>query len=793
MSLGLSRRTVIAGSIATPATADGIGGGDLTESQNGSGTNGESIGLWSGFGRLVVPEGTDRVHTSGYSTVGLGAATYFATTSTAATPWRKQSANGRWFELGGSSLTPEQVGAVGDGIKDDSEALVVALSSGRPVRGRRGAKYRIAKKVYVEDHNIGLDLSGSILIDDTENGQCLHLHASPIKIVAVHSIGNTLYSGSVYSVLHVSDDSGVVVGDVLKIYSDDLITTKADERMGEFAEVVSSSGGSIVLSSTLLLPMATNIRCAVMNRALTCEVKGLTFDTSVSDDVTRGFPYCLNVEGYIRPLVSDVHGKRALGILVMTQSCYRTTGVRISADYLRDAVERGGFGYGVVDYGSQYSIWRELDFDNVRHAYTTGANEATVANTNPYLYGGAVRCRVESGRCVNPTNYAWDTHEDAWECSFGDVEANGARRVGAAHGGGAQDRGTGTVYDRLTVHGGDDEQLARNGFAMNVQCNTHIREFNYSGGGTALNCFASAASTLRVDVMNITLSKSLPLALWSSPTATVDIGEMHIRVAKRPEAVMLTREARLFRLNGGNLSVDNLTWHFQGLPSGRVTGAPTLVWLEAETGDIAISRNLLKLDDNTAAMLKTVIFNGGGSDGVDRGFAHFRCETLIRYPAFKRLPSSGGTYVFDYIVNASGGPVLHAFDVESRADQLSFSQTSQAIMLNRSNPNNVVYFSPNRFPWRLQQFPLVYRHISKQIECHASAARINAIPPPTFEGQRLTITASRHSDVVPTLYDVVILLNAAGVRLTSDLVIAQGARAEFVGVFYSGTLRWEPF
>lgn len=791
MPSGVIRRTVIAGAIAAPAIVGEIGYGHvLSTGEDDSDGRPESVDLWSNFGDRTVPAETGSIQTSGYAAVGRGAATYFATTNIGETAWRKQSANGRWFELGGDSVAPEQVGAAGDGVADDSAALTAALSLGRPVRGQPEAQYRIANKVYVADKNIDLDLRGAVLIDATKTGQGLHLHASPTKVVPVTSITTATANGARRSVLSVVDVSGVAAGDVLKIYSDDLISTKANERMGEFAEVLSVSDGAITLSSILLLPMATTIRYAVLNRALTCKVKGITFDTAMADGVVRGFPYCLNVEGYVGPHISDIHGRRALGILVMTQSCYRAFGEGISADYLRDAVDRGGFGYGVADYGSQYSIWRGLNFNTVRHAYTTGANETPVANANPYLYGGAVRCRVESGRCLNPTNYAWDTHEDAWECSFGEVEANAARRDGVRQGGGAQDRGTGTIYDRLTVYGGDDGTSARNGFAMNFRCNTHIREFNYFGSGSALNCFASAVSRLRVDVMNVALGKSLPLALWSSSTAMVDIGELNIHVAPGPETIALNPQARLFRMNGGNLSVESLTWHLQGLPSGRITGAPTLVWLEGPTSDIIIKRHLLEVDDNTAAMLKTTILNGGGPGGENCTFNRFRCETLVHYPTFTALPNSGGADVFNYIINASGGRVLHAFDVEGRAVQLSFSQTSQAILLTRGDPNNTIYFSPNRFPWRLQQFPLVYDHIYKRIECHASAARISAVPPPAFEGQRLTFAAGQSSDAVATVYDVVVLSTAAGMQLTSDLSIAKGAQAEFVGKRDADALKW---
>lgn len=81
---------------------------------------------WSEFEEAAVPETVTRLFTSGYETVGLGAAFYTLDpdqTDSAPTRVRRKSASGRWFKLDEPTISPEMVGALGDGVTDDTAAL----------------------------------------------------------------------------------------------------------------------------------------------------------------------------------------------------------------------------------------------------------------------------------------------------------------------------------------------------------------------------------------------------------------------------------------------------------------------------------------------------------------------------------------------------------------------------------------------------------------------------------------------------------------------------------------------
>ena len=74
------------------------------------GGNVMAVGLFSAAGSITVPEGTERVQTTGYDAPGVGAASYAVSPDQAspAQPWRFQSADGRWFDLNEREVWVEQ-------------------------------------------------------------------------------------------------------------------------------------------------------------------------------------------------------------------------------------------------------------------------------------------------------------------------------------------------------------------------------------------------------------------------------------------------------------------------------------------------------------------------------------------------------------------------------------------------------------------------------------------------------------------------------------------------------------
>lgn len=120
-----------------------------------------AIGLFVGAGVLSIPIGTDVVRTAGYSLLGVGVADYLydaainAAYVTANPRTSFVSSNGRGFKLFSPFFThsPEQVGARGDTVTDDSEALftlagVINALGGGVVELNPKATYMVGGQTY---------------------------------------------------------------------------------------------------------------------------------------------------------------------------------------------------------------------------------------------------------------------------------------------------------------------------------------------------------------------------------------------------------------------------------------------------------------------------------------------------------------------------------------------------------------------------------------------------------------------------------------------------------------------
>ncbi|MGH6972300.1 MAG: hypothetical protein ACREEQ_11880, partial [Caulobacteraceae bacterium] len=99
----------------------------VAEAKGDPGGNVMAVGLATAIPGLNIPVGTDLIQTSGYNQTGVGAARYAASTNAAgATPWRFQTANGRWFELCEQFPDPKMFGAVADGASHPIAAPDIA-------------------------------------------------------------------------------------------------------------------------------------------------------------------------------------------------------------------------------------------------------------------------------------------------------------------------------------------------------------------------------------------------------------------------------------------------------------------------------------------------------------------------------------------------------------------------------------------------------------------------------------------------------------------------------------------
>lgn len=87
------------------------------------------IGTWLEFGTLSIPVGIDVVHSSGFQNEGAGGARYRLDENQSeapTTPFRRRSANGRWFRIDEDIIGYTMAGAKGEGIggvRDDGTVV----------------------------------------------------------------------------------------------------------------------------------------------------------------------------------------------------------------------------------------------------------------------------------------------------------------------------------------------------------------------------------------------------------------------------------------------------------------------------------------------------------------------------------------------------------------------------------------------------------------------------------------------------------------------------------------------
>lgn len=163
----------------------------LTKGDRGDpGATTGAVGLFTAIATTNIPAGVDAITTTGHGVKGFGRATYVSRdapviggrVAALATPWRTQSADGRWWQLSPSPyVTFDQLGAIGRPNAQDADIKAwktisawLAENDGGGLQGRTGATYAVGDQTYVgttvwafEPAPVikGEGLTGAVIID----------------------------------------------------------------------------------------------------------------------------------------------------------------------------------------------------------------------------------------------------------------------------------------------------------------------------------------------------------------------------------------------------------------------------------------------------------------------------------------------------------------------------------------------------------------------------------------------------------------------------------------------------
>jgi hypothetical protein len=307
----------------------------------------------------------------------------------------------------------------GDYDSDLAAAISAAAKTGAIVQHEPGQLYISMSGVKIADTAVHIDFCGARVSRAGENNPILevcHTYNDVCDVNAI-SVVDIDFGGGNSPCQRISVDpnesilANLVVGDVVKIVSDQYIPSSApedNERLGELIEVASVNTGAGHIDCVGLLREAfalsgNNVRLARATYKK-CVIKGLDGSSLL------GYEPLLRVIGGIRPIIS-LRAESAFSPAVELLSCYRAN-VKAIVKGLMSNASQNQYGYGIASYGCKNGHY-DVTAERVRHAWTSGARGVVDLNSGDIQrYGGSIDeyVFVDAADCYGA---AFDTHSDA--------------------------------------------------------------------------------------------------------------------------------------------------------------------------------------------------------------------------------------------------------------------------------------------------------------------------------------------------------------------------------------------
>jgi hypothetical protein len=308
-----------------------------------------------------------------------------------------------YFQLGSEyfirnfdSINVKWFGAIGDGITDDSNALIKMTSSlkeGDRVSFEKNKIYYITQSiniyygVVIEGNNATIKPSISLI---NSGGSSLYIGSQIASISSLTGLNSVKNSNSI------TLPSGITtkIGDLIQFLSNDISYGFAtglesfNYKHGQYSVVTKVTGQDIVLSTPFYENY--NINSIIVNKGFTsCEVSGLNFDLTNTPNSLTYFA-ALNIKGTnVNILNCTFNGNDYAHTAIFVEGeNFIINNNRVSNFFNIQGISGGGrLGYGVANYANNTATYNNTIVD-CKHGYTTGPRNYAISGAS--IYGNTI-------------------------------------------------------------------------------------------------------------------------------------------------------------------------------------------------------------------------------------------------------------------------------------------------------------------------------------------------------------------------------------------------------------------
>ena len=687
-------------------------------------------------------------------------------------------------------------------LEDCLEPFELILSYQKPVKTTQtNVEFKLSNAISPKDLNINMDLNGCSLVSNGDNERCflaINYLEPAINISSVSfSAGRTRFT--------VPEGHGIVSNNKIKAFSNQNINPYSEfdrQRCAEYFVVESVTATEIVCIGRHIwgYDSLDNPRLSRLKDEKTLRLTNIKVGRNLAHN--GDFAVAIDIQGYYRPELTNIYAKYFPGQLLSIRSCYRAKMIDISADFLLDQTSTNAVGYVGVDYGSQESEWYNLSGGKVRHTYTTGADSIDEDEPDPRKYGGAVRCHVYSGVTVGATNFAYDTHQDAWECEFHEITVYDDHSNTYASSGAFQDRSQNTTVHHLThVSNGADASAGEVTVLYNTGArNTYIKEITIKNSGSpVLSSFGLAEAYtdkkqhFRVDRIVVYQEKTAPRLVSLNEPIGIDIGKIDVYPLDAERTFYGNGGDKYFNINheDADLAVHSMNLWFDriNLPDTG-TGGSYLLNVDSKAGNVSINLN-------TYTNEKTFERFEGGMSGVrssSGGVATIK-SCLVHWKAYisnyddSLMKKTGLIYSTDEFASVQDESKLK-YTYEMIGDGVrrtgTFANTTRSIYQANMHLDT---FDRTQYGLIESGGFQIDQHKELTLAGQSPSASISTIDPPAYAGQIINLTnLPWNAAVSPT--DITLIAGLTNTDLLADRVLRIGENIRLISYDNNAELVW---